>query len=146
MRATQIPMLHCYRCAYSWYPRISRVRTCPRCKSIKWDVPRIQRKRRPVNGLGVREIVGARRGALLRLLRRYGAREVRVFGSVARGAATPSSDLDLLVRFDQPIGLMRRAELEEKMEALLRRNVDLVTESALHWFAKPQILSEAAPL
>jgi predicted nucleotidyltransferase len=41
---------------------------------------------------------------------------------------------------------MRRAELEDKMEALLRRNVDLATESALHWFAKPQILSEAVPL
>ena len=97
-------------------------------------------------GLGVDQVVGGRREALFRLLRTYGARDIRVFGSVARGTATRHSDLDLLVRFHRPIGLLRRIELTERVQALVGREVDLATEDSLFWLSKPQILAEAVPL
>ncbi len=146
MRVVSIPMLHCYRCAYSWYPRTDRVRTCPRCKSIRWDIPMVNTHSGPRTGLGVEEVIGQRRAKLMRLLCKYGAQEVRVFGSVARGMANPKSDVDLLVRFDRPIGLLRRVELIEKVERLLGREVDLTTENGLHWLVRPQALAEAVPL
>ncbi|MCA9909182.1 MAG: nucleotidyltransferase domain-containing protein, partial [Anaerolineae bacterium] len=49
--------------------------------------------------LGVSEVIGEKREAVLRLAEYYGARNVRVFGSVARGDATHDSDVDFLVDF-----------------------------------------------
>lgn len=134
---------HCYRCGYYWYPRRRPVRICPRCKSPYFETPRLKIPSYG-GGLGVEAVVGGKRARVLQLAKRFGAREVRVFGSVARREATLASDLDLLVtpvrdRFD-PISL--RIELR----ALLGRNVDLVTEQALHWFVQPQVITEAVPL
>ncbi len=50
----------CYQCAYVWRPRTARRRTCPRCKSTQWDVPRPiapRRSRRP-RGAGIEEVLG----------------------------------------------------------------------------------------
>ena len=68
-------------------------------------------------------------GPLLR--ERYGGTTLRVFGSMARGTATPASDLDLLVRFDAPATARRFYGLQIFLEDLLGRHVDLVTEKAL---------------
>jgi uncharacterized protein len=68
-------------------------------------------------------------GPLLR--ERYGVTTLRVFGSMARGTATPTSDLDLLVRFDAPATARRFYGLQVFLEDLLGRHVDLVTEKAL---------------
>jgi predicted nucleotidyltransferase len=68
-------------------------------------------------------------GPLLR--ERYGVTSLRVFGSIARGTATPASDLDLLVRFDVPATARRFYGLLIFLEDLLGRHVDLVTEKAL---------------
>jgi uncharacterized protein len=89
-------------------------------------------------------VIGPKRAAILRLARRYGATNVRVFGSVARRSATRSSDLDILVDparsgFD-PIGLALR------LRKLLGREVDVVSERSLHWFVQPQVIAEAVPL
>ena len=141
--AKQSPPSHCYRCGYYWYPRRRRVRICPRCKSPYFETPRLKVPSYG-GGLGVEAVVGENRARVLQLAKRFGAREVRIFGSVARREATLASDLDLLVtpvrdRFD-PISL--RIELR----ALLGRNVDLVTEQSLHWFVQPQVITEAVPL
>jgi uncharacterized protein len=137
------PPAHCYRCGYYWFPRRVRVRICPRCKSPHFETPRL---RIPTygGGLGVEAVIGGRRSDVLRLAKRYGAREVRVFGSVARREATLASDLDLLVtpvtsRYD-PISL----QLE--LTRLLGRKVDVVSEQSLHWWVQPQVISEAIPL
>jgi uncharacterized protein len=134
---------HCYRCGYYWFPRRERVRICARCKSPFFEVPRL---RLPTygSGLGVDQVIGPHRAAVLQLAKRYGANEVRVFGSVARHEATLASDVDFLVspagrRFD-PI------TLTIKLRALLGRKVDLVSEGSLHWFIQPQVVSEAIPL
>jgi predicted nucleotidyltransferase len=138
----------CYQCAYVWRPRTARRRTCPRCKSTQWDVPRPiapRRSRRP-RGAGIEEVLGPHRDRLLALTGEFGATQLRVFGSVARGEAGPRSDLDLLVEFADPPGVLRRMEFEERLEGLLGRRVDLATEANLHWLLRPRVLAEAVPV
>ena len=115
---------------------------CPRCKSTLFDEPKL-RVPSGGGGLGIREVLGPFRDGIDRLAKEYGVREIRVFGSVARGSATPKSDVDLLVEFR---GTPRRAELRRDLERLLGRPVDVVTESGLHWYVQPQVIAEATPL
>lgn len=141
-------LLGCFRCGYVWRLRKAPVRICPRCKSSSWNSPRTVSPVPPPRkgGLGVEEIIGPKRDALRSLAREYGAVSLRVFGSVARGEARPDSDVDLLVVFRQPIGLLRRGELKERAGALLGRPVDLATEANLHWLVRPRVSAEAIPL
>jgi uncharacterized protein len=135
---------HCYRCGYVWVPRRARVRICARCKSPYYWFAKI-----PVpgygGGLGIAEVIGGERRKVLRAARRYGGTNVRVFGSVARRQATPSSDLDLLVDPARS-GRYRPVDLAVYLRKLLGRRVDLVTESSLHWLVQPRVLAEAVPL
>ena len=86
-------------------------------------------------------------GATVRkLFSRQGATRVRVFGSVARGDAGPNSDVDFLVSFRQPLGLLGKEELREKLERLLGRPVDLVTEAGIHWYIRPEVVAESVDL
>ena len=62
-----------------------------------------------------------------------------VFGSVARGEDTASSDIDLIARFRNPIGLMDLIGIEIQMKELLGRNVDLGTEASLHPLIKDNV-------
>ena len=146
MQIVDIPILRCYRCGYAWRPSQPVVRICPRCKSERWDRPRLRRPPLLRGGLGVPEVVGDRRAEVLRVARRYGAREVRVFGSVRWGRATTKSDLDLLVRFDQGVDLFDQMHFEEDLSKLLGRKVDVVTEAGLHPLVRPQAVFEAVPL
>jgi uncharacterized protein len=92
------------------------------------------------------ELIRARREEILRLAARHGATNVRVFGSVARGEAGPESDLDLLVDVGPVHSPWFPAGLMADLELLLGRRVDVVTERALHWYIRDQVLSEAVPL
>jgi len=148
MLRIDIPELHCYRCGNTWTPRASVVRICPRCKSPHWDEPRI---RIPPGGggLGIEEVLGPYRKQINRIAQRYNAHDIRVFGSLARGSATPTSDVDLLVDFDRskPVSsTLRSVDLALELEELLGRHVDVVTESSLHWYIQPQVVTEAVPL
>jgi predicted nucleotidyltransferase len=87
----------------------------------------------------------ARRDAILALAARYGAYNVRVFGSVARGDATPDSDIDLLVNFRQH-SLLDRIALMRELSTLLDTPVDIVQEKALKTHVRPQALREAVAL
>jgi uncharacterized protein len=73
----------------------------------------------------------------------HGARDVRVFGSVARGEDDERSDIDLLVRLDPGRTLLDLARLEVRLEAMLGRSVDVVTENALREPVRRQALQEA---
>ena len=77
------------------------------------------------------------------LLDRFGVSAVSLFGSVARGESTEESDIDLLVEFSQPIGLLQFVELKRLLEDLLGRPVDLVTPKALKPQLRDRILKEA---
>jgi uncharacterized protein len=91
-------------------------------------------------------VFGPHRLALLELSKSFGAVNLRVFGSVARHEAGPRSDVDLLVEFPNPPGILTRMEFEERLEALLGRRVDLATEANLHWLIRPRVLAESVPV
>jgi predicted nucleotidyltransferase len=82
------------------------------------------------------------------LCRRYGVRELSVFGSAARGEMRPDSDIDLLVEFlpDAEIGLLEHAGLMLDLAELLGRKVDLVSKRALKPLIRESILQEARPV
>lgn len=143
-----LPQLHCYRCGNVWTPRRAVVRICPRCKSVHWDEPKL---RVPAfgGGLGIKELLLPHRRTIQRIAGKYGAREVRVFGSVARNRASPDSDVDFLVEFDpkkRSRSALRSIGLALELEGLLRRRVEVVTENSLHWLVQPQVIAEAVPL
>jgi len=94
--------------------------------------------------LDLRELLGVLREHLPDLRRRYGVGSISVFGSVARGSALDSSDLDLLICFESdPPGLLRFLELENHLAELLDAEVDLVMETALKPGLRDRILEEA---
>jgi predicted nucleotidyltransferase len=87
-----------------------------------------------------------RREEILRLAGRRGAHSLRVFGSVVRGEANDSSDLDLLVAWEPGRSLLDHAGLVEDLQELLGMKVHVGTEKSLHWYVRDRILREATPL
>jgi len=77
---------------------------------------------------------------------RYGIRNIRVFGSLARGEADPESDIDLLVEYVPGHGGFAFVDFCDAVEGLLRRKVDVVTENSLHPVIRDKVLAEAVPL
>jgi uncharacterized protein len=72
-----------------------------------------------------------RRAEILMLAEKYGAYNVRVFGSVARGEATPGSDIDLLVSFGKGASLYELSNLWQDLKDLLGRDVNIISEGGL---------------
>ena len=77
------------------------------------------------------EAVRSRRGEILAAARRRRATHVRVFGSVARGQATPDSDVDFLVDFDAEASLLDQVGLTQDLEELLGVSVDVISAGGL---------------
>ncbi len=96
--------------------------------------------------MGIEELIGGRREEILQIASRHGARKVRVFGSVARGEAQASSDLDLLVEAGPDTTPWFPGGLISDLETLLGRHVDVVTEQALHPAMRDRVLREAVSL
>ena len=96
--------------------------------------------------MDLNNLLKSRREEILSIAAKHGARNVRIFGSVARGEDDDKSDIDLLVDVGPgrtpffPGGLL--ADLEE----LLGCKVDVVTPEGLHWYIKDRVLKEAVPL
>jgi uncharacterized protein len=87
------------------------------------------------------------RARIRRAAYRRGARNVRVFGSVARGQDRPDSDIDLLVDFDERSrGLFPLARLQDELAVLLGERVDVVPQDALAPLVAMNALAEAVPL
>ena len=72
----------------------------------------------------------------------YGVERLGVFGSVACGTNTETSDIDVLVQFSEPIGMFKFIQLEDRLSQLLGKKVDLVTNNALKQAIKNDILKE----
>jgi len=92
------------------------------------------------------ELIQAKRDDILHTATKYGASNVRIFGSVARGEADEQSDLDLLVDMDAECSLLHLAGLLIELEELLDRRVDIVTEEGLRDRMREQVLQEAIGL
>lgn len=63
-----------------------------------------------------------------------------LFGSYARNEQTADSDVDLLVRFRSPVGYFTLVEVQNILEKLFKKDVDLVTENALSKYIKPKVI------
>jgi predicted nucleotidyltransferase len=92
------------------------------------------------------ERLRAEREAILNVATRHGAKEVRVFGSVARGEAKPESDIDLLVTLEPGRSLLDLGGLLMDLQDLLGSEVDIVTESGLRPRIRARVLAEARTL
>ena len=96
--------------------------------------------------MGISEILSDKKDEILRIARRHGAMNVRVFGSVAEGRANENSDVDFLVDLEPERSLFDLGGLLMDLQELLGRRVDVVTEKSLHWYIRDRILSEAKSL
>lgn len=91
-------------------------------------------------------LIESNRAAILDIASRYHVTDVRVFGSMARGNATDSSDVDLLVRPLPDASLLDLGGLLMDVQELLGRPVEVVSERALPPELRERILGEAQPL
>jgi len=80
------------------------------------------------------------------VMRRRGVTRAGVFGSVARGDATPESDVDFLVEFEKGRTLLDLSGLRLDLRDALGRDVDVATPNSLHPAMRDQILSELVPI
>jgi predicted nucleotidyltransferase len=96
--------------------------------------------------VGIGELLTAKREEILSIAARHGAHNVRVFGSVARGDASASSDLDLLVDLEQGRSLLDHAALLLEIQSLLGCDVDVVTSKGLRPRMRARVMAEAIPL
>lgn len=87
-----------------------------------------------------------KRNDILRIAEQYGARNLRVFGSVARGDDRAHSDVDLVVDMDLDRSLLDIVGLGQALEELLDRRVDVLTGASLHPALRDRILAESRPL
>ncbi len=94
----------------------------------------------------LQQLLEANREAILRIAARYGASNVRIFGSVARGEADTESDIDLLVDMESERTLLDYAELLIDLQTLLGRKLDVITEQGLNDRMRERILKEAVKL
>jgi predicted nucleotidyltransferase len=89
------------------------------------------------------EQVKRNREQILRLAKRYGVTDIRVFGSTAREDDTYVSDIDFLVELEPDRSLFDVGGLLMELETLLGCKVDVLTEKSLHWYIRERVLSEA---
>ena len=81
---------------------------------------------------------------LARLCQRFGVAELDVFGSVARGDASPDSDIDLLYKLAPGSRLgFDLFDLEDALAEVFGRTVDLVSKDAVHRLMRDRVLAEA---
>jgi len=92
------------------------------------------------------ELLKEKREGILHICTKYGARNVRIFGSVARGEADAQSDIDFLVEMEPGRSLFDLGGLQYELEQLLGCSVDVVTQRGLKARIRDRVLREAMPL
>jgi len=88
------------------------------------------------------EIVEQLRDMMADLRREYHVRKIGIFGSYSSDRQTEKSDLDLVVEFEQPIGMMAFVHLRNGISDRLGIRVDLVTPDGLHPLIRDRIMHE----
>lgn len=96
--------------------------------------------------MGIEELLGKKRDEILRVAEEHGGRNVRVFGSAARGETGPGSDVDLLVEMTEGRSLLDLVGLSQDLEELLGVPVDVVTDGGVSPHLHDRIYEDAVPL
>jgi predicted nucleotidyltransferase len=96
--------------------------------------------------VAIDELLRAKRDDILRIAARHGAKNLRLFGSVARGEADAHSDVDVLVDLEPGRSLFDLGGLLMDLQALLGRKVDVATVQGLRPRIRERALREAVPL
>jgi len=95
--------------------------------------------------MGTKELLELRRNEILALAAQYGARNIRVFGSVARGESGPASDVDFLVDMEEGRNLLDLVGFWQDLQELLGCRVDVITDGGISPYLRERIYAEAKP-
>lgn len=87
-----------------------------------------------------------KRAEIIKIAAKYGADNIRIFGSVARGEETEQSDVDFLMDIEPGHSLLHRISLIQELEDLLNCKVDVAKPQTLHELIREQVLKECIPL
>jgi predicted nucleotidyltransferase len=93
--------------------------------------------------MGIPEIIQDRKEQILALAAKYGASNVRIFGSVANGTADANSDIDFLVDMEKGRSLFDLGGLLVELQELFNRKVDVVTEKGLRDRIRERVIRQA---
>jgi predicted nucleotidyltransferase len=96
--------------------------------------------------MDMNDLLQEKREAILQLAAKYGAQNVRVFGSAARHEADTQSDIDFLVDMEPGRNLLDMGGLLVDLRELLGREVDIITERGLKPRVRERVLQEAVAL
>ena len=97
--------------------------------------------------MNIQELLKEKRQEIITIASKHGAFNIRIFGSVARGEETATSDIDFLIDYDlNKISSWFPGGLLMDLQDLLGYKVDIVTEKGLSKFIKNKVLEEAKPL
>ncbi|MBW4478089.1 MAG: nucleotidyltransferase family protein [Tolypothrix brevis GSE-NOS-MK-07-07A] len=95
----------------------------------------------------LKELLQEKKEEIIQIAAKHGAYNLRIFGSVARGEETETSDIDFLIDYDlNKITAWFPGGLIQDLETLLNRKVDIVTANSLHYFMKEKVFKEAINL
>ena len=92
------------------------------------------------------DLLRSKREEIIAIATKYGASNIRVFGSVARGEATNTSDIDLLIDLEPERSLFSLIVLKQELEKVLNCQVDLAEPHSLHQLIRDRVLQEAVKL
>ena len=87
-----------------------------------------------------------KRDEILTIAKKYGAKNIRIFGSMARGEENLQSDLDIIVEMEKGSSLLDIIAIKQDIEELLGLNVDIVTEASISPYIREMVLKEAVNL
>ncbi len=94
----------------------------------------------------LRQKLQLKRQAIIEIAARYGAHDLKIFGSVIREEETTDSDIDFLVKMDEGRSLLDYIGLIQELESFLGCKVDVAQATTLHPVIREQVLQEAVPL
>ena len=96
--------------------------------------------------MAIDSVLQGRREEILEIAHRYGANNVRVFGSRARGEGRPDSDIDILIAVGERTSLLDIIAIQQDLEDLFSSSVHVATEDAISPYIREKVLSQAIAL
>jgi len=96
--------------------------------------------------MDIYQVIQLKRSEVLLLAERFGVKNIRIFGSVARHEARARSDIDFLVEFSPGTSLMTHAAFQRELSELIGRDVDVASVKGLKEQVRQTVMQEAVPL